>query len=84
MLFEDPRTVTQRQVHFRRSVRNKERPPWDNIQLSKAERKEKTFEQMQELRAQKWERQCKERLQFDPYPPSEVLAVKITDNIEGL
>lgn len=28
---------------------------WDNIQLSKAERKGKTFEEMQALRKQKWE-----------------------------
>jgi hypothetical protein len=29
--------------------------PWDNIQLSKSERKDKTWEQLQELRKAKWE-----------------------------
>lgn len=28
--------------------------PWDSVQLTKAERKGKTYEQMQELRKEKW------------------------------
>ena len=33
----------------------KEHNPWNNVQLTKAERREKTYEQMQELRRSKWE-----------------------------
>lgn len=31
--------------------------PWNSVQLTKAERKGKTYEQIQELRKEKWEKQ---------------------------
>jgi hypothetical protein len=36
-----------------------EHPPWESMQLSKAERKGKTVEQIRELRKQKYEQEIK-------------------------
>jgi hypothetical protein len=76
--------IVYHDMHLRRDRKNftlrgnhKETHPWDKIHLSKAARKGKTYEQMQELRARKWERQCNKRLQQDKNPPREVMAVKL-------
>jgi hypothetical protein len=41
----------------------KRHQPYQTVQLSKAERRGKTPVQIQELRAQKWERLCRERME---------------------
>ena len=52
MLYENPREQ-RKTVTLRGKSRKKN--PWDHIQLSKQERKGKTFKEIQALRVQKWE-----------------------------
>ncbi len=73
VLFENPKAKAPRMLRGRQRQSN----PWDRVHLSKAERKGKTYEEVQSLRFQKWERQCNKRLQQDKKPPSEVMVVKL-------
>ena len=78
IMFQNPYASRKKKESFiLRGRSHKERHPWDNIHLSKADRKGKTYEQMQELRSRKWERQCNKRLQSDKNPPREVMTVKL-------
>ena len=76
--FQNPHAPRKKKDKFTlRGQSHKKMHPWDKVHLSKAERKGKTYEQMQELRARKWERQCNKRLQQDKNPQREVMAVKL-------
>jgi hypothetical protein len=74
MLYEDPR---KQKKTFRLGGQAKEELPWYNIQLSKSERKGKSCQEIQLLRCQKWERQCKKALAADQNLPREIMAVKL-------
>lgn len=51
IFFKNPHASRKKKEIFTLRGRHKETHPWDNVHLSKAERKGKTYEQMQELRA---------------------------------
>lgn len=48
--------------------RDHEHPLWENVQLSKAERRGKTPQEIQALRQAKWEQQCREWLEEGDLP----------------
>ena len=72
--FQNPHV---RRAENREQNVRKKRHPWNKVHLSKVERKGKTYEQIQELRAMKWERQNNKRLHSEQNPPREILAVKL-------
>jgi hypothetical protein len=58
MIYESPDAARQRRKSMLKMRTGRE--PWHRIQLSKAERRGKTPDEIRELRIQKWERQQQE------------------------
>jgi len=75
MLYEDPRNRPRRPEPFKLREKQHKSNSW--VQLSKVERRGKTYEEMRTLRLQKWERQNNKRLRSKQSLTCEILAVKL-------